>query len=131
MSTMPAVLPPVNVGVTLTEVLPDGLGAIRFTPADPDDPPAAGDLPAAGTLRIDNKRSSTTYTLTEFGNGWDGRSFHFEKVDAGTDKEESNYDVFVGRNGSDFLCTCRGHTFHGCRCKHILSAQALIENGWV
>src|SRR5690349_4690923 len=80
----------------LTEVLPDGLGAIRWTPADPSDPPAAGDLPHAGLLRIDNRRSSAFYTVTEFANGWDGRSFHFEKLDAGTDPEETGYDVFVG-----------------------------------
>jgi len=122
---------------TLTEVLPaskSGPAAIRWTPADPDDPlaPQVGTLPAAGTLVIDQKRASVTYLVTEYPSGWDGRAFHFEKPagEAGTDAENESYDVFVGRNPADRLCQCKGFTRWG-NCKHVDAARALISNGWL
>jgi hypothetical protein len=129
----PTLTPATPAGPTFTEVLPDGGGgAIRWTPADPSDPPAAGDLPPAGLLRIDQRRASCHYTVTEFPTGWDGRAFHLAKPDgeSGTDPEAGSYDVFVGRNPADRTCQCKGFERWG-RCKHVLACRALIENGWV
>lgn len=106
--------------------------AFDWTPADPDAPVAPGELPAAGTVRIKCKRAYCCYVVTEFPCGWDGRAFGLGKADGdtGTDREESGYDVFIGRNGQDKLCGCKGFTRHG-HCKHVATVEALIANGWL
>lgn len=103
---------------------------IKWTPADPDEPVEPGRLPVAGTLHIDQKRASVSYEVTEFPTPWHGRAFRFEKVTEGTDADEPGYDVFVGANGQDRLCCCKGFDRHG-HCKHCDAAAALVENQWV
>jgi hypothetical protein len=113
---------------TYVELLPATASSkhsgIRWTPS------ADEFGPTAGTLVIDVDRSRSVYVLSEFPTGWDGRGFHFEKVTAGTDKDEDSYDVFVSRNGQDHLCGCRGFCRHG-HCKHVSSVLALLENDWL
>lgn len=120
---------------TLTEVLPvskSGPAAIKWTPAEPDDPfaPHVGTLPAAGVLVIESRRASAVYAVVEFPTGWDGRGFQLEKTAGGTDDGQSGYSVFCGRNGQDVQCVCKGFERWG-RCKHIAACEALIANGWL
>src|SRR5262245_21329109 len=112
---------------TLTEVLPttrsNPHAAIRFTP---------GEFQGSGTLHIDQTRASVAYVVTELPCGWDGRAFGFRKFagEPGTDRTEEAYEVFVGRNGQDAMCGCKGFSRHG-HCKHVEAARALIANGWI
>ena len=112
---------------TLTEVLPatksNPHAAVRFTP---------GEFPGTGTLEVQQTRAVCRYVVTELPCGWDGRAFSFRKVagEPGTDRAEDAYEVFVGRNGQDRLCGCKGFARHG-HCKHTSAAQALIANGWI
>lgn len=92
--------------------------------------PSEGDDPAAGRLTIKGRRVYVTYRVTEFPTGWDGRGFFLEKTSAGGDKDESSYSCFIGRNGQDRRCDCRGFEATG-GCKHLLSLLALIENDWL
>lgn len=87
---------------------------------------------ARGTLVVHTARASVTYLVTEFPTPWDGRAFHLAKVTPGTDPESDAEDVFVGRNGADRQCSCKGFAYgKGRSCKHLHAAMALIENGWV
>lgn len=112
-----------------TEVLPatksNPHAAIRFAPAEGD-----AFHPLAGTLTIEDKRSSTDYLVTEFPTGWEGRGFQLDKLDVGTDQEAEGYAVYCGRNGQDRQCECRGFLRHG-HCKHVSAIVACISNGWL
>lgn len=94
----------------------------------------AGDRPGTGLLEIATpaNRCRCLYTVRECPVGWDGRAARFSKAagDAGSDREESAYDVFVGRNGQDRRCDCKGFTAHG-HCKHTAALACLIGNGWL
>ena len=82
----------------------------------------------AGVLTIKSKRIYTSYRVTEFPTDWQGRGFHLGKVTEGSDKTEESYSCFVGRNGQDKMCECKGFTFAG-HCKHLASLTALIVAG--
>jgi hypothetical protein len=114
---------------TFTEVLPATLSnphaGIDWTP---------GVFPGCGVLSIKQKRCYCSYVVTEFACGWDGRAFRMRKVEgqAGSDAEGESYDVFCHRGRQDHRCDCKGFEFgRGKPCKHVLSALALIENGWL
>ncbi len=112
---------------TFTEILPaqkrSQHNAIQWTP---------GTGRGTGILVIHVLRASTTYNVTEFGTPWDGRAFHLVKVGAVTDGEKDSYDVYCSLTGQDHQCSCTGFAYgHGKPCKHVLSVQALIGNGWV
>lgn len=121
---MPATLP--RRRPTLTEVLPARApkarpGAIRFTP---------GHRPGTGLVTIHAGRVPCEYLVVEYPTRWDGRAVRLAKVTPGSDATADGYDVFVGRNGQDHRCCCRGHERHG-HCKHVDTLRALLENGWL
>lgn len=115
---------------TLTEVLPASKSnphaAIHFTP---------GDYEGTGTMKIVQKRAVCTYILTELPTDGSGRGFRFVKPvdEPGTDAEADSYTVWVGRAETDRSCECRGwlRWGHTSKCKHVLAAEALIQNGWL
>lgn len=125
---MPATLPPRR-RPTLTEVLPATAargsrpGAIRFTP---------GQRPGTGLVQIHAGRVPCEYLVVEYPTRWDGRAVRLAKVmgSPGSDATAESYDVFVGRNGQDHRCCCRGHQRWGA-CKHVDTLRALLENGWL
>lgn len=80
--------------------------------------------PTAGTVEITAGKTVDSYQVAEFPSGWDGRAFVFAKT-AGDGKV---YDVFVGRNGQDRRCNCRGFVVFS-HCKHEAAARKLIEIG--
>jgi hypothetical protein len=112
---------------TLTEVLPaqksSPHNAINWTPADSG---------PGGFLTIHSARKSTDYLVVEFPTSWEGRAFHFAKVTKGTDPTAESYDTFIcyRSQGRDSHCSCKGFMAHR-TCKHIDSANALIDNGWL
>lgn len=113
---------------TLTEVLPTRTpkarpAAIRFTP---------GQRPGTGLVTIQAGRVPCEYLVVEYPTRWDGRAVRLAKVEGtpGSDTTADGYDVFVGRNGQDCRCDCRGFEAHG-RCKHVETLRALLANGWL
>src|SRR5687768_2478541 len=99
---------------TFTEVLPQTKSsqhsAMNWTP---------GEAPGSGLLTVHTDRASVRYAVAELPCGWDGRAFSFAKPEGetGTDKTAGRYEVFVGRNGQDRLCGCKGFSRFG-HCKH-------------
>jgi hypothetical protein len=90
-----------------------------------------GKIAGCGVLVVHMQRVSTTYTVNEFRTDWTGRGFRLEKVEGGSDKEETAYNVFCSRDGSH-VCDCKGFYYgKGKPCKHINAVLALIENQWV
>lgn len=109
---------------TFTELLPPQTSshrnAINWTP---------GTKPGTGLLLVHTARSSVEYLVVEFSTPWDGRAFHMAKTSGGTDREETGYDVFCGRNGQDRQCSCKGFAYgRGKPCKHIAAVSALLDN---
>jgi hypothetical protein len=80
--------------------------------------------PTAGTVEITAGKAVDEYQIAEFPTGWDGRGFVLAK----TAGDERTYDVFIGRNGQDRRCNCRGFTGHG-HCKHVDALAKLIGLG--
>lgn len=110
---------------TFTDLLPPTKNepkgaAFDFTPS------AGG--PPAGVLTIKNRRVYASYVVREFPTDWAGRAFHLAKLDEGSDKGEERYSCFVGRNGQDKRCECKGFAYTG-GCKHLAALAALIEAG--
>jgi hypothetical protein len=107
---------------TLTELLPpqksSPRSAIHFDPA-------------TRVVRIDTRRSSTSYAVVEFPTDFKGRAFRLEKLDAGSDAESEAYEVLCGRAGEFDRCDCRGFLRWNLPCKHVNAMKALIENEWV
>lgn len=103
--------------------------AIDWVPADAG-PDATGTCPPCGTLTIKDRRAYLVYTVTEFPTVPAGRGFYLAKTNGGGDPGESSYSCFVGRNGQDMQCGCKGFAYTG-SCKHLLSLGALLENGWL
>lgn len=98
--------------------------------------------PGSGRLVIDmgqakggGKRSSTTYTVSEFAPKWDipGRAFRLVKESARAGPESEVYSVFIPQCGErGHVCDCPGFTYGpGKKCKHIEAAIALLENRWI
>jgi hypothetical protein len=126
---------------TFTEMLFDTAASkhngITWQPAE--DKPGCGRLVIEmGQGRGGGKRSSVVYAVAEFATNWDGRAFHFTKLTEGTDKTSDTEDVFVGRNGQDRTCSCKGFSYGRGRdkegrqsCKHLEAVLALLENRWV
>ncbi len=93
---------------------------------------ASSERAGCGHLVISVDRIRVEYLVCEFGSPWPGRSWHFAKVTPGSDKTSAAEDVFIGRNGQDRQCSCRGYAYgKGAPCKHVCAALALLENGWV
>ena len=97
--------------------------AFDWTPIESDQ----GFVPA-GVLTIKQKRVYTSYAVTEFPTGWDGRGFLVAKLTSGSDRTEEAYSCFLARNGQDRQCECKGFAYAG-HCKHLASLAALIEAG--
>jgi hypothetical protein len=92
---------------------------IDFTPA------ADG---KGGLLVVKQKRLYTTYAVTEFATGWDGRAFLLVKLTEGSDPTEERYSCFLARNGQDKRCDCKGFSYAG-HCKHLSALETLIRAG--
>lgn len=88
-----------------------------------------GERAGTGLLTIRTKRAYVNYLVVEFPTQFDGRAFHLAKTDAGTDTEETAYDVLVCRNTRDSSCSCKGFVAgNGQPCKHVLAISALLDN---
>lgn len=114
---------------TYTELLPprktNKHSVCQFTPV------GGAFTPAAGALRIDTDRTSTTYTVVEFPTDWGGRAFRLAKVTTGTDPAAEAYSVFCSARGPEGdSCDCKGMTFAG-TCKHADAVRACVGNGWL
>ena len=95
---------------------------------------SAGGRPVLGVVELQvvlskNRTQTCRYILTEHPTNWPGRAFGLKKADAtpGSDDEASSYDVFIGSNGQDRQCHCRGFLQHG-QCKHTDAIVALLQN---
>jgi hypothetical protein len=103
-------------------------------PATKSDPKGAGIdfAPAAegsgGLLVVKQKRVYTTYAVSEFPTGWDGRAFALTKLTEGSDPTEERYFCFLARNGQDRRCDCKGFSYAG-HCKHLSALATLIDAG--
>lgn len=88
-----------------------------------------------GVLRIESPGKRVEFAVDEFPTGWDGRGFHLAKLDGAIgkhDEECQSYDVFVGRNGQDCRCDCRGFVFgKGKKCRHLEAVMSCIGQGWL
>ena len=76
------------------------------------------------------KVARCSYVLSEVPTAWDGRAFHLKKAkgDAGKDADNTDYDVFIGRNRQDRQCQCKGF-LRWDWCKHVGGVLALIDGG--
>lgn len=79
----------------------------------------------SGTLTISGTRSYAVYDVEEFPADH-GRGFRLAKTAGGTDREESQYFVFIGSDGVGH-CDCKGFTATG-RCKHLASLAVLVRD---
>ena len=112
--------------MTLTEVLPaqktSPSNAVHYSPSE---------SVRGGLLVIDTARTRTEYLLAEF-DAEDGRGFRLAKVTAGTDAEAESYDVYCTPAGVPVECECKGFIYsRDRRCKHTMSIEAVIANGWL
>lgn len=110
------------------DVLPERSGkrlALRWIPR-------TGDFtPQAGFMVLEDAKTSTTYSLSEYPCSI-GRGFYFSKVGgrgAGTDKTREGYCVEAGA-APPARCECRGFTTHG-NCRHVDAVETLLLNGWI
>lgn len=115
-----------TLGATYEDLLPATKSSkhngIRWTPTGP----------RCGALIIDTDTSRAAYTVQEFDNRWAGRSFRYTCIAGTTDREAEYYDVLISfREGQPSLCQCKGFLRYREPCKHILSAEALVNNGWI
>lgn len=92
--------------------------------------------PQAGFVKIEGKRDSTVYCVTEFPASW-GRGFFLSKfvsqpgTRAGTDKDAESYSVLCSKDGPEKdSCECRGASRWG-HCKHRDAIRSLLANGWL
>lgn len=98
---------------------------------------ASGDhSPQAGFAKIEGKRDSTVYVVTEFPTTW-GRGFFLSKfvskpgTRAGTDKGAEGYSVLCSKDGPEKdVCECKGAVRWG-HCKHKDCIRTLLANGWL
>jgi len=81
---------------------------------------------AESRLEIDTRKARDSYALAEFPTRWDGRAFRLLK-----DGATEPYHVFVGRNPHDHSCDCPAGAYVAGPCRHVLSLQAIIRNGWL
>ncbi len=114
---------------TFTDLLPPTKSAPRsgfkWTPSE--------DRVGCGLLVIEAPRVSVTYLVCEFATRWDGRAWYLAKMTEGTDKGCEAYDCFVGRNGQDKQCSCKGFIYgRGKACKHLASLESIFtENAYL
>ena len=90
-------------------------------------------VPAAGLLRIVQRRCTCTYAVVERKTDWPGRSFLLAKAegDLGSDSTEERYSVFVG---GKCWCECKGFHYSKAEnptCKHIEAMRVLVESGQI
>lgn len=111
---------------TFVEVLPATKSskntAIRWTPWA---------VPGTGELVIEDRRTSTTYRVSEQPCDWTGTAARLVKVKGGSDDSAGVYDVFVAATpGEHNRCDCRGFERFS-HCKHCSAVKALIQNRWL
>lgn len=85
----------------------------------------------SGTIIIDQKRAIAEYRVAEFpADG--GRAFRFAKLEGGTDRTATAYNVLLAdsRSGEFDSCDCKGFGRHG-HCKHVDAAHAIVDRGLI
>jgi hypothetical protein len=79
---------------------------------------------------VKQRRTYTTYAVSEFATAWDGRAFLLVKQSEGLDPTEERYSCFLARNGQDKRCDCKGFAYTG-GCKHLSALETLIRAGQI
>jgi len=88
-------------------------------------------LPDCGVVEVQAGRDATTYGVVSVPTTWNGRAFHFEKLEGdGTDAAERGYDCFVCTDARESRCDCKGFARWG-HCRHLDVAATLIANEWI
>jgi hypothetical protein len=73
------------------------------------------------TMTVNDK--DFRYTVSEFSTDWEGRGFHYRKLD----NNEEQYDVFIcDHDPSNDICDCADATFRERRCKHMDAIRAIL-----
>jgi hypothetical protein len=82
------------------------------------------------TVLSKNRSEVCSYVVTERPTQWPGRYFHLAKGNAGSDPDNTAYDVFCGSNGLDRICQCKGFERWNF-CKHYAGLVELIQAGQI